>query len=230
PLDVEVPDRQPGLEPEADQVVGCRYVGRVRRFRGAEREDRAILELELLPDVIEHHGTTERRGQRGHEQAVIPSRECTRDRRRRVAAQPVRDEPLALEQRLRTRARLQCEWTFYPAAMRSLDCRTHAFPFYCMLMIARATFVCDVRGARQPAQRLQIRRRAFLAGATAPAVAAGARPRVRAGSSLGRSRPRACPDRRSARRRLTTAQTMHTRREGRGGALRSMAVGRGDRG
>ena len=95
------PDRQPELEPELDQVL--RAIGDVRAgdlVLVAEPEHLAIRQPHALEQVIQHHHAAERRRQRGDEQAVIPARDDAGDRARRVAAEPVRDEPLAARRRI----------------------------------------------------------------------------------------------------------------------------------
>src|SRR5690606_25307453 len=135
-----IPDRQPRLETEADQVVRRRNLGCARRFRSAERDHRSILELQLFPQVVQHYRAAERRGQRGDEQAVVTTRQRTRDRRRRIPTESVRNEPLALQQWLRPGSRLQREWSPYLTAMHPLDRRAHSFPFRTVsVRVARET-------------------------------------------------------------------------------------------
>jgi len=90
-LPVRVARHRPRVEPvELLSAAGT--------FLAAQRNDIVIAEAEKFRNVIPHDHATERRGQRGDEQAMITPRDCARDRARSVTAETVRDEPLAREQ------------------------------------------------------------------------------------------------------------------------------------
>ncbi len=90
------PDGQSRLEPELHQMLrafGLRQTT-VESVR-AQPLAGAIGEAQPFGEVIEKHHPPERSGQRGNQQPVIAARDGADDRPRRVAAEPVGDEPLA---------------------------------------------------------------------------------------------------------------------------------------
>ena len=92
----ETPDRQPGFEPELDQVLTT--VDGVRAgdlVFVAEPAHRPVREPDALEHVIQHHTPPDRRRQRGDEQAVIPPRHDAGNRAGGVAAEAIRDQPFA---------------------------------------------------------------------------------------------------------------------------------------
>ena len=87
----EGPHGQAQLEPE------------LREGRAVELELAPVGQHDPLDELIEHHRAPERVAQRRDEQPVEPARDDARDRPRRVAANAVADEPLAVDGDIRRR-------------------------------------------------------------------------------------------------------------------------------
>src|SRR5262249_40037610 len=96
PVELVVPHRQAGLETELGQVTGAARVGGIAgALEPTHLEMPPVGAAHLLGEMAEHHDAAERPRQRRVEQTVGARREEAARRAGGIAAQPVRDEPLA---------------------------------------------------------------------------------------------------------------------------------------
>ena len=96
---LEPPDGAAVVEPELDQRLGKQELS-VARLETAERDDRAVGEVQRLAELVQEGGAAGRRGEGGDQQAVVAPREHAADGAAGVAAEAVGEEPLTADQRL----------------------------------------------------------------------------------------------------------------------------------
>ncbi len=96
---LEPPNRPAVVEAELDQGLGEQELS-VARLEAAERDDRAVGEVQRFAEMAQHGGAAGGGGEGCAEQAVVAPGEDTADSAAGVAAEPVAEEPFPAEQRL----------------------------------------------------------------------------------------------------------------------------------
>ena len=99
-LDVVGPDRKTGLEAEVRQIPGAvDFLPALGLRHVVQRRHPPVRPPHPFPQEVEHHGAAERRRQSRDQQAVVSARQRARQRPRRVATEPVRDQPFSRRER-----------------------------------------------------------------------------------------------------------------------------------
>ena len=92
------PNRQPVLQLEIANIMHVMVaIVRSGRLLASDHQTAPVGQPEKFPEMIQHHYTTKRRGQRRDEQAVITARNDAANCARSVAAESVREQPFATE-------------------------------------------------------------------------------------------------------------------------------------
>ena len=105
----ETANVQTGIVPSSRKPASERYPSGVDRAVGVlvrpelDEPAASIADLDRLVDLRDQHGAADGRGERGDEQAVVAAGVGAGHGPGRVAADPVRDEPLAAERRVEKR-------------------------------------------------------------------------------------------------------------------------------
>jgi hypothetical protein len=94
------PDRQAELEPKLLEMLAAVQRGARFGLPCAEAPAAAVRKSEVLDEMVEHHGTSERVGQRGDEETVVAAANDARQRATRISPETVGDQPFAVDDRL----------------------------------------------------------------------------------------------------------------------------------
>src|SRR5262249_20619039 len=87
------------FEAELDEKIGAVHVeGALLALSAAKLRRGIVGQAQELPELIEHHEPAEGRGQRCDQETVIAPRRRSGNCSRGIAAQPINDEPFAIDE------------------------------------------------------------------------------------------------------------------------------------